>query len=425
MTEQDDYLLLSSSDIFGKDHLLSNFLQDTQQLSPVIETNFPSPASSTDSLDSPEMTTGHGNLSGAIDPNVLQNLPMSVLQSLAAMYQQQNDMNSIGAGPVENGTFEQFVKFEEDNSIAAPINGTTVSSPTTTTSNDVAAVPAPTNASIPSAVAPAAPKTKAYRPPRQLECHNCHVTKTPLWRRTPDRAHSLCNACGLYYKQYGTHRPLHVRQKQQQSTSKQSSPTTTPASTSPITSPISHLSPSANGNTAAATAAAVEVAANLLRPLLQQQQQCSGCHQIHQQLFRGGHGELVCHACGIFNKINQQQQSPLKRRRESEQQDGLVIEEGERPSKMAAHETPALFPATPVVMPPSPPSPSVVAVQQSKEWAEIDDTRFKTLLSRMNTQQMHGFLGMLERRCSILRSILVPTTTTGADGATTTGQRQE
>ncbi|KAI9310489.1 GATA zinc finger-domain-containing protein, partial [Dichotomocladium elegans] len=46
-----------------------------------------------------------------------------------------------------------------------------------------------------------------------LECFNCHVTKTPLWRRTPDRTRPLCNACGLYYKQYGFHRPLHIRHK--------------------------------------------------------------------------------------------------------------------------------------------------------------------------------------------------------------------
>ncbi|EIE78930.1 hypothetical protein G6F46_010271 [Rhizopus delemar] len=51
-----------------------------------------------------------------------------------------------------------------------------------------------------------------------IECYNCHVTKTPLWRRTPDRVHSLCNACGLYYKQYNTHRPLQVRQKQKMTT---------------------------------------------------------------------------------------------------------------------------------------------------------------------------------------------------------------
>ncbi|KAI8898598.1 hypothetical protein BC833DRAFT_589168 [Globomyces pollinis-pini] len=43
---------------------------------------------------------------------------------------------------------------------------------------------------------------------RNLTCFNCKTTKTPLWRRTHDRQHSLCNACGLYYKQYNTHRPV-------------------------------------------------------------------------------------------------------------------------------------------------------------------------------------------------------------------------
>ncbi|KAG2230425.1 hypothetical protein BDF21DRAFT_418886 [Thamnidium elegans] len=356
MTEQDDYLLLSS-DIFGKDHLLSNFLQDSQ---PVMESSFPSPASSTDSLDSPVMNP---NLS-SIDPTVLQNLPMSVLQSLAAMYQQ-TDLNN----GLENNSFEQFVKFEEDNSISPSneIITTTATTPTTTTAIN---------------------KPKAYRPPRQLECHNCHVTKTPLWRRTPDRAHSLCNACGLYYKQYGTHRPLHVRQKQQ--TSKQVSPSTTPATTSPISSPVNNLSP----------ACVSADNSHLLRPLVTQDHQCSSCHQSNTPLWRNSeNGKSLCNACGIYQ---QQQQSPLKRRRESEQ-DGLVIDD--RMTKVANMnaDTPALFPAAPV-LPPSPPSVAV----QSKEWAEIDDTRFKTLLSRMNAQQMHGFLGMLERRCSILRSILIP-----------------
>ncbi|KAG0328412.1 hypothetical protein BGZ99_005427 [Dissophora globulifera] len=57
------------------------------------------------------------------------------------------------------------------------------------------------------------PMKQSSRPPRALECFNCKVTQTPLWRRTLDRKHSLCNACGLYYKQYNGHRPLHVRQK--------------------------------------------------------------------------------------------------------------------------------------------------------------------------------------------------------------------
>ncbi|KAI8082001.1 uncharacterized protein B0P05DRAFT_538963 [Gilbertella persicaria] len=399
MTESDDYMLLSSSsDIFGKDHLLSSFLQDHQQLSPVIETNFPSPASSADSLDSPEMT--HDNSGLSIDPNVLQNLPMSVLQSLAAMYQQ-NDVNSTtGNTSLEN--LDQFVKFEEDNSIA--VANTT--SPAATI--DVAGI-----APRPATNASALSKPKTYRPPRQLECHNCHVTKTPLWRRTPDRAHSLCNACGLYFKQYGTHRPLHVRQKQQQQPSKQPSPIT--ITSSAITSPLN--SPTTNISTTTA-----EAAVNLLRPLLSHAQQlCAHCHQTNSPTWtKNENGEVFCMTCGVHASAvkarresrqssvatNGSVGSPKRPREESESEEGMG-DQKRRPSKVTNSRgseatTPALFPAAPA-LPPTPP----VAVQ-SKEWAEIDDTRFKTLLSRMNVQQMHGFLGMLERRCAILRSILVP-----------------
>lgn len=45
----------------------------------------------------------------------------------------------------------------------------------------------------------------------QYKCHNCAVTRTPLWRRTACKRYSLCNACGLYYKQYGRDRPVKNR----------------------------------------------------------------------------------------------------------------------------------------------------------------------------------------------------------------------
>ena len=54
----------------------------------------------------------------------------------------------------------------------------------------------------------ASEKKKLRELARGLTCINCATTKTPLWRRTEDKQHSLCNACGLYFKQYACHRPV-------------------------------------------------------------------------------------------------------------------------------------------------------------------------------------------------------------------------
>ncbi|KIK95274.1 hypothetical protein PAXRUDRAFT_92867, partial [Paxillus rubicundulus Ve08.2h10] len=31
------------------------------------------------------------------------------------------------------------------------------------------------------------------------KCHSCSIRETPEWRRGPDGARTLCNACGLHY----------------------------------------------------------------------------------------------------------------------------------------------------------------------------------------------------------------------------------
>ncbi|KAG1621864.1 hypothetical protein G6F46_001282 [Rhizopus delemar] len=180
------------------------------------------------------------------------------------------------------------------------------------------------------------------RPSRQLECFNCKVTKTPLWRRTPDRKYSLCNACGLYYKQYNHHRPLHVRNKTH----------TVRAHPYDRSLPLSITKP----ELASFAEQSVEIS-----------QECANCHQTQTPLWRKNErGEPLCNACGLYAKLRQRDR-PVEMRK-------TTIQRRRRDCWVNNEED--------------------------------EDHRFISLLTQMDRHQMVDFLDMLERRCHFLKTIL-------------------
>ncbi|KAH6582180.1 hypothetical protein BASA61_007554 [Batrachochytrium salamandrivorans] len=52
--------------------------------------------------------------------------------------------------------------------------------------------------------------TSGTRETLHITCVNCATTSTPLWRRD-EMSRSICNACGLYFRLHGKHRPLNFR----------------------------------------------------------------------------------------------------------------------------------------------------------------------------------------------------------------------
>ncbi|KAI8335468.1 hypothetical protein BC941DRAFT_503630 [Chlamydoabsidia padenii] len=57
---------------------------------------------------------------------------------------------------------------------------------------------------------PSRQRKRGKRATFQGRCHSCNISETPEWRRGPDGARTLCNACGLHYAKLARKKDAHV-----------------------------------------------------------------------------------------------------------------------------------------------------------------------------------------------------------------------
>ncbi|ORY04203.1 glucocorticoid receptor-like (DNA-binding domain) [Basidiobolus meristosporus CBS 931.73] len=197
-------------------------------------------------------------------------------------------------------------------------------------------------------------KTKSQR---DLVCFNCGVTSTPLWRRTPDRKHSLCNACGLYYKQYQAHRPLHIRHK-----------------------------PAVPDHSKDGEEAVIE---------------CVNCHQTKTPLWRkNDKGQPICNACGLYSRLHHKdrpvtmRKSKIQRRR----RDWAMV----TPEQQGSETMPPLTP-------PHTPSLSSPYMEQypMSPLFDFNESRFQDSLSQLSPNELKMWYEFFEKRAKLLEEAIV------------------
>ncbi|CAG8619449.1 14524_t:CDS:2 [Acaulospora colombiana] len=303
-------------------------------------------------------------------------------------------------------------------------------------------------------------KHTSTKPPRNLECFNCGVNKTPLWRRTPDRMHSLCNACGLYYKQYNTHRPLHIRNKPSTSSGPYTLPASRKNTVSSISSENSGPQPSPQSQESQH-----QLSQQQQQPLPQQSSpppppqpvvtvvtaaneppptRCVNCAQTQTPLWRKNEkGQPICNACGLYAKLHNRdrpvamRKAKIQRRRrdwgatngnpngcpDGSGSDGSCDSNPQSPTSPQHSLTiqtllPGQRPIMPLMFPQSQLVTSPIAMVAPNtvqhgypfmpqiDFEDSSDSRFKALIGKMSRKQVVNFLSILERRCDILKQVL-------------------
>ncbi|KAG0008356.1 hypothetical protein BGZ80_003541 [Entomortierella chlamydospora] len=309
---------------------------------------------------------------------------------------------------------------------------------------------------------------------RQLTCYNCNVTQTPLWRRTPDRQHSLCNACGLYYKQYGAHRPLNVRHKlpsvladsraSAMPYGRQSPPT---RGSSP-SGPESSASSDSDSDSGHGPCTGYRTLPDLTKmygdalprlpgqktspPLMIAKQgiECANCSQTQTPLWRKNEaGEPICNACGLYAKLHNRarpvtmRKSKITRRRRdwggnlAQQAQAQAQAMAQLHAQVQAQSQADAGSSSTEASPEAPKAlelnsmPSPVHSSDSEEEQQqqkpvqaqsnnfsqklsgnliMDEHKFADMVGQMNAHQMNRFLSILESRCGVLRNRIIANT---------------
>ncbi|KAK4057856.1 GATA zinc finger protein 3 [Microbotryomycetes sp. JL221] len=128
----------------------------------------------------------------------------------------ENDESSSNTMTTANAKGDSVMDTEQQQSAAvSPGSDAAAAAAATNEQTQVAATLAGlASGSTSAAPSPVGPKPAPLPPGYNKDlpiCANCATQTTPLWRRSHDSAHILCNACALFFKMKGRPRPISLK----------------------------------------------------------------------------------------------------------------------------------------------------------------------------------------------------------------------